>query len=331
MKLWRLFLLVSLGLAACSSQAAEIAGLGLQGKLVYTQGFEGLWEIDLETGEMSQLWKLPEGGQLSGVAVSPDSLDLALAYSPPDASAVIARLDLYLANRDGTGAQPLLVHSGLYESYDHPVWSPDGHWLYFTRSDVSINEDQTFSDVILNIERLPSGGGTPEVVVAGAEQPAISPDGTRLAYLRFNLETYTRSLWIANIDGTEAVELLPDTRFFDLGIPRFSPDGEMLAFAASQTLTPVDSEASSLWSWLFGAIPAYAHGLPWDIWTIPASGGELTQLTDWTSDGAALAWSPNGDRLALMHLAGLFVTGAGEPTLLVETPNHGFVEWLEGS
>jgi Tol biopolymer transport system component len=331
MRTTHLLLLASLGLAACSSRSATITALGLRGELVYTQGAEGLWEIDLESGEVGQLWKLPEGGHLSGVSVSPDGLDLAIAYSPPNPSAVIPRTDLYLANRDGSGAQPLMVHSGVYETFDHPTWSPDGQWLYFTRSDILINEDQTFSDLIVNIERVPSGGGTSQTVMAGAEQPAISADGSRLAFLRFNLETYTRSLWVANIDGADATMILPDSRFFDLSVPRFSPDGQTLAFAGSEPLLPEASERRSFWSWLFGVVPAYAHGPPWDFWTIPIIGGVPMQITDWVADGAALAWSPDGDHLALMHLSGLFVTGEGEPTLLVETPNHGGLVWIDGS
>jgi len=42
-----------------------------------------------------------------------------------------------------------------------------------------------------------------------------------------------------------------------------------------------------------------------------------------------LDWSPDGDRLALMHLGGLFVTTGGEPAFLTETPNHGGIDWSQ--
>ena len=64
MKLPAFMLAGCLALAACSSSAGEsIAGLGLSGRLVYTQGQEGLWQIDLKSGEIQQLGRLPEGGQ----------------------------------------------------------------------------------------------------------------------------------------------------------------------------------------------------------------------------------------------------------------------------
>ncbi len=325
--------LVSLLLAGCASGSGKISGLGLKGRLVYSQAQDGLWEVNLESGAIDQLWKPPEGGQLFGVAVSPDGLDIAMAYSPPSGELSIPRADLYLANGDGTSPQLLMQHSGLYESFDYPTWSPTGEWLYYTRSDVFINADQTFSDVILNIERIPAGGGQPEVVISNAEQPSISEDGSRIAYIHFNLETYTRSIWVANIDGSQAVQLLPDNRFFDVASPKFSPDGRLVAFAGSGQLQPGSGlpERRSLVDRLLGVYPAHAHGLPWDFWTIPVTGGEPTKLTNWATDGAVLSWSPFGDGLAMMHLGGLFVRETGDPVMLAETPLHGGLDWSSDS
>lgn len=320
-------LVTGLLLAACSSEAGEISGLGLEGRLVYSQAGEGLWEVDFQTGRISHLWEAPEGGMVFGVDSSPDGLDLAMAYAPPNPGSAIPRADLYLANADGSSPQPLLEHSGLYESFDYPTWSPDGRWLYFTRSDVFINEDQTFSDVIINVERIAAGGGRPEVVISHAEQASISADGSRIAYIHFNLESYTRSLWVANIDGSDPVQLLPDYRFFDIASPRFSPDGQTIAFAGSGELQPAALESPGWLDRLMGVEPAFAHGLPWDFWTIPAAGGEPTKLTNWATDGAVLSWSPGGDGLALMHQGGLFVQTNGEPVMLAETPLHGGVDW----
>lgn len=320
-------LLLCVALAGCSSQAGEIAGLGYEGRLVYSQASEGLFQIDFETGEQRSLWEVPEGGMLFGVDVSPDGADLAMAFAPANPGYAIPRADLYLANGDGSNPQPLLEHSGLYESFDYPVWSPDGQWLYFTRSDVFINEDQTFSDVILNIERIPAGGGQPEVVISNAEQPSISSDGSRIAYIHFNLESYTRSLWVANIDGSEAIQVLPEERFFDVASPRFSPDGQTIAFAGSGQLQPAAAEPRSWFDWLASVQVAYAHGLPWDFWTIPVTGGEPTKLTNWATDGAVLSWAPDGQALALMHLGGLYIRRSGEPVMLAETPLHGGLDW----
>ncbi len=328
MNLRLLLLVVPFVIAACSSGSSEIANLELGGRMVYSQGPEGLWEVDLESGKINQLWELSEGGFISGVAVSPDGLEIAMAYAPQSESP-IPRADIYLANADGSNAQPLLIHRSLYEAYNHPTWSPDGQWIYFTRSDVLIDDVAGTGTAVVNIERIPAGGGDPELVIEDAEQPSFSSDGSRMAFLRFNQETFTRSLWVADADGTEPMESLPDTAFFDLSSPRLSPDGETVAFAGSGELVIGAVPDRSFWAWLFGVQPAYAHGLPWDFYTMPAKGGEINMITSWGTDGAVLAWSPDGGSLALMHQGGLYVTAASKPTMIVETPNHGGVDWTE--
>jgi Tol biopolymer transport system component len=331
MKLRGVLLAGGLVLAACStpSSAEGVVGLGLSGRLLYTQGPEGLWQIDMASGEIEQLWKLPEGGQLTGVAVSPDGLDLALSYAPPRGESPFIRSDLYLANGDGSNPAPLLEHRGLYETFDYPTWSPDGQWIYLSRNDVLIDEQQSVSAIVVDIVRVPAGGGTPERVIENGEQPSFSEDGSRLAFLRFNLETYTRGLWVANSDGSDAREIVSDTTFLDMTSPRLSPDGATVAFAASGPPVAPLATGRSLWDWLFGVEVAYAHGLPSDFWTVPSAGGQPVQLTQWATDGTVLDWSPDGERLALMHLGGLFVTTDGEPHFLIATPNHGGLDWSE--
>ena len=325
-----LFLAGFLIFAACTPASNEIADLELSGRVVYSQGSDGLWEADLESGKISQLWELSEGGFISGVAVSPDGMDVAMAYTP-QTDAPILRADIYTANADGSDPQPLLVHRGLYEAFNHPAWSYDGQWIYFTRSDVLIDDAENTGTSVVNIERIPADGGEPELVIEGAEQPHFSANGSRMTYLVFNEETSTRSLWVANADGSEPMESLPDTAFFDLANPRLSPDGETVAFAASGDLSIGAVPDRSFWVELFSVVPAYAHGLPWDFYTMPAKGGEITKVSSWGTDGAVMAWSPDGNHLALMHQGGLFVSGGDEPIMVVETPDHGGVDWAGGT
>lgn len=321
---------VALLIAGCSSGSSKIAELGLQGRLVYSQTEKGLWQVDLQTGKVSRLWKPPKNALLYGVAVSPDGGSIAVGYSPTGKTEGLGWPDLYLLSGDGSDPRPLRQHRAGFESFDYPAWSPDGQWLYYTHSDVVINQDLSFGDPVVNVERIQPGVGEPEIVISNAEQASISADGSRITYLRFDLESYKRSIWMANIDGSEAVELLPETRFFDVAYPKFSPDGQLIAFAGSGPLQSASfqPEPWNLLNWLFGAQTAYAHGLPGDFWTIPITGGEPTKLTDWSSDGWALSWSPDSGNLALMRLGGLFVRDATtDPVLLTETPEHGGLDW----
>ncbi|HZR94696.1 MAG TPA: hypothetical protein VFA56_03320 [Gaiellaceae bacterium] len=81
--------------------------------------------------------------------------------------------------------------------------------------------------------------------------------------------------------------------------PTISPDGGRIAF--------------SRFAW---DPKAGEYGLPRGIWTAPAGGGPLRQLT---KDGVCPRWSPVGNRIVYTTRAGLYAVGGngGRPTLLV--------------
>lgn len=342
----------ALPVAALSPTAASTptrlpqSAVGPRGRLIFTQGVEGLWQIDLSNGDKSQLWQVPDRAYLLGVAASPDGRRLALTYSPPppEDTPILRGANLYLADaeclptaregEDGQSAgcsldlQATLEGSSEFESYFTPAWSPDGEWVYYTHYRPFFDDQGTFIDASFRIERIPAaGGGTSEVVIESGLTPSLSADGSRIAFLRFNLETLSQSLWVASVDGSEDKQLLPDTAFFALAGPRLSPDGETIAFAASGPLQEALSPASSIFKEWFGVQVAHANGLPWEIWTISVDGGQPTQLTDWATDSPWPAWAPDGEYLAVLRPGGVFLLGSGEPRFLAEAMGHGELVW----
>jgi Tol biopolymer transport system component len=302
-----------------------LSALNLNGRLLYTQEPAGLWEVDLQTGAQRQLWHPPEGGVLKGVAAAPDGKRLVLAYAPPSATQYYS--DLYLADADGTSMEPLLERRREMESYYAPVWSPDGAWIYFTHFLPQYDEEGNYQGLLLNIERIAADGtGNPEVVIEGGEQPSLSADGERLAYLRTDESTLLQELWIANADGTEARELVSAGSFVSLAEPRLSPDGATVAFAASEPLQSSVPESSALMEFL-GVKVASAHGLPWEIWRVPTAGGTPNQLTEMFSDDPSLAWSPDGAHLAVLQPGAVFMLGTGDPRFLAGVEGHGALDW----
>ena len=104
--------------------------------------------------------------------------------------------------------------------------------------------------------------------------PRLHPDGVRIAFAtsRMDLDTdrYHRSIWLW--DGSQATVF---TEGESDSAPRWSPDGERLAFLRG------DEEGKNR-----------------QVWVMPAAGGEPRRLTELALGFETLEWSPDGSRLA---------------------------------
>ena len=97
--------------------------------------------------------------------------------------------------------------------------------------------------------------------IVGARQPALSPDGKRLAFV------YRGDIWVVDARGGRAQ---PITTHLDTdAMPIFSPDGNWLAFSSKRSGN-------------------------WDIFVIPADGGNARQLTWHSGSDVPTGWSPDG-------------------------------------
>jgi Tol biopolymer transport system component len=122
---------------------------------------------------------------------------------------------------------------------------------------------------------LPSGQGR-RLLARGAEQPAWSPDHTRIAFTSGGL-VRRKGIWVMNSDGSAQRRLT--TRSGD-GDPTWSPDGRRIAFTGSS-----------------------ATGS--DLWVVPAAGGKARPLLrTLRANESAPDWSPDGRRIALESTRG---------------------------
>lgn len=128
------------------------------------------------------------------------------------------------------------------------------------------------------------------------EEPQISPDGARVAYVVMEIEgaayAYRRAIWVAPAGGGEPRQFTAGPRD---SAPRWSPDGARLAFlrAPAEGTKPSSREERDR-----------GVGKP-QLWVMPADGGEARQVTFLRHGAGAPAWSPDGVTL-------LFAAPTGE-------------------
>jgi dipeptidyl aminopeptidase/acylaminoacyl peptidase len=129
---------------------------------------------------------------------------------------------------------------------------------------------------------LPLRGGPPTQVTASEQavsEPAWSPDGRRLAYIR------DEELWVVEADGSRSTRVVAKPG--SASQPRWSPDGRRLAFVSRRRG----------WSqvWVIDA-PVPRRGRPANEPKRP----EPSVVTATGVDVDAFAWAPDGERLAIM-------------------------------
>lgn len=141
-----------------------------------------------------------------------------------------------------------------------PAWSPSGGRIAFARGD-STNGYRIFTIT-------PNGTGLTQVTDGGRRfdrTPTWSSDGTRIAFTREG------ELWVVNADGTGATRIAAG-RFVE---PAWSPDGSTIAFTRSSARTGAG-----------------------ELYTIPAAGGPVHQLTRTRQSEIHPTWSPDGSMIA---------------------------------
>ena len=185
-----------------------------------------------------------------------------------------------------------------------PTWYPDGLWLAFVSD----------RDGVPAIWKVPRLGGSPTLVVPDAEDPAVSPDGTRIAFSR---RGDSGQLRIAVAPLAEAVARHFVTGdgdgLWDHRHPTWSPDGRTLCYADFRDLWLVSAETGGArrltndqatdmepwWSqdgkWIYFSS---MRGGTIALWRVAASGGRPQRLSMGTGPEREPSLSRDGSRLA---------------------------------
>lgn len=110
-----------------------------------------------------------------------------------------------------------------------------------------------------------------------AEDPTWSPDCSQIVFSKF------RALWIANNDGSDMRQLVPDEGAY-LHHPAWSPDGTSIAY--------VRGYRNDDGHWV-------SH-----IWSADVGGSDRTKLTSGSLEDRWPRWSPDGTRIAFERTVG---------------------------
>jgi Tol biopolymer transport system component/tRNA A-37 threonylcarbamoyl transferase component Bud32 len=161
--------------------------------------------------------------------------------------------DLWIIRADG--GDPLqLTHDAAADT--DPVWLSDGSAIAFVSD----------RDGAPAIWQIPPLGGSAVKLVPDAADPAISPDGSRIAFSRPGPDGSPR-IAVAPLGDPSVVDVLTgdDDGFWSHTNPTWSPDGQTLCYADHNNL-----------------------------WLVPAEGGEATRLTAAGAVDRNPVWSPDG-------------------------------------
>ncbi|NUP51546.1 MAG: hypothetical protein HOW97_30150 [Catenulispora sp.] len=170
----------------------------------------------------------PDGsGDIAITADGPtvDQPDLDPAVAPDGIVAFSRGLSIMLTSLDGSMAgheYPLYSSNEFYAT--HPTWAADGS-LLFQRTTIP-NAAVPTTPPPPDVYRI--AGGQATLFMADAAQPAVSPDGTRIAFLRADSRG-VKQLFTVAADGVSGlVQLTHDDS--DATEPAWSPDGRTLAY-----------------------------------------------------------------------------------------------------
>jgi eukaryotic-like serine/threonine-protein kinase len=179
-------------------------------------------------------------------------------------SNVNGRRQIFLRLLAGGSPSPIT-----HDAVDHrfPRWAPDGNSLvYFSPA----RPDQVQGE----IWRIPTLGGSPRHIMDSIGDADVSHSG-RLTC--FTLNSEKTELVSASLDGTDVHVVAQSISEYHLH-PRWSPDGRWIAFQKGD-------------------------GLRYDIFVVPAAGGEPRRLTNerdiirgltWVPDSSAIVYSSSG-------------------------------------
>ena len=266
----------AIGVAVVALAATAISGTpasagaypGDNGRITYTESVPGTKD---------QIWSMLPNNPASKIQMTSNNSDNYQSSWSPDGSQVVymrgtpdpTRSDIYIANADGSNAQPLVQAIKLGSS---PTWSPNGKKIAYTENLGTIHVIDTNGN-----NKRTLVGADPNGNDFGAT-PQWSPAGNKIVYSKIVgadpncvVGSLVAHIAVMNTDGSGQQQLTNDR--CGSYEPVWSPDGSRIAFTSDRT----NNE---------------------EIWTMAADGSNQTRLTNDLEMDSSPSWSPDGSRIA---------------------------------
>jgi eukaryotic-like serine/threonine-protein kinase len=239
-------------------------------------------------------------GWEAGPAISPDGT--LVAYTSDESG----NSDVWVVDVRGGLPVRLTDHPAVDSD---PAWFPDGSAVAF----VSLRSG---SEAIWKVPRL---GGSATMLVDGAFDPAISPDGRRIAFARAGPTADTR-VFVAPLGRPDESTMLtgPEDGLWSHRQPAWSPDGRTICYAAFRDLWIVrlderkprrltsDGQMDETPVWSSDGRHVYFssnRGSTQAIWRVPAAGGKPRRVTLGTGPESHASIARDGSILAYCTFA----------------------------
>ncbi len=317
--------------------STPVSALGLKGRFVFALGDGSILVEDAGKNDPRVVLKASQELYADAPVFSPDGKQIAFSVSSFTKDGQVLQ-DVRVMNVDGTNMRVVATPKDPKISYSFPAWSVDGKNLLITQSypvPPSSQHDE--------IDLVSVSGGPLRKVLENAREATFSPDGKKIVYSQLDYQTYSSSLWVANIDGSGAKRILENNVFAAIYGARFSPDGQEIVFAESG---PANKKLPGAYAFnspasdgscavAFGvfcfAEKAEAHGLPWDLWLVSPDGAKFEQLTHIGADSPVPAWSADGKQIAFYDATGVYLLDVATKKINQISDSHGYggFDWRE--
>lgn len=151
--------------------------------------------------------------------------------------------DIFMMNANqGKTLSQITETSNAYEN--NPCISPDGTILIYDKQSYTSYKKFSFWGSLLGLspsytivesseiwtKNLKTGENT---LICNGYQPTFSPDGKKVAYVKYSGDAKSCSIWVMNVDGTEQTQLTDAKKGYAF-YPRWSPDGRRIVFQSTR-------------------------------------------------------------------------------------------------